>query len=151
MTYQELLDAMTKAHILVGIVIDEKRKVEWALFAHDKLGLKEVVKCMTRLYFDLHDMDEALERLTRKPSSTAAAYEDWFYPDQSSITEAEAHERLLRFYNMAQRLHRLLSEILAALRALNAKEEYLQCLNSHLGLTLIFLAADIRTITGIDP
>lgn len=150
MNYKELLEAMTKAHILVGIVIDEMRKTEWAMFAHDKLGHKEIVKALRHMYFDLRQMDEGLERLTRKESSTVATYEDWFYPDQSSIDEVEAHDRLVRLYGMAQRLYSLMREILETLDSYGAKEEYLACLNAHLFLALHFLRFDIRTVAGIE-
>lgn len=151
MTYAELMEAGVSAQLLCRILMDERRRVEYALIQHDKPGQRETTKSLVHLSFDLVNLYAELEVITReRPSDTATKYDDWFYADQNSMTETECHDKLIDFYQMGMRQHKLLRVLIAGLKELDEEPKVLIFLTEHIHLSLIYLRFDVRTLTGQD-
>lgn len=149
MRFDEIKNAAIAAQDACRALMDEHRRITFALARHDKPGWMAINKSMAHLHFDIGDVWDGLEKLTSiLPDRTLPPYEMWFYLDHKSVEEAEVHKRLEEFYRQGVRFHQLLKAILGELKKVGMTEQGLEMLSGHLWLVFHFLKYDIEQVTG---
>lgn len=135
---------------IVPVLILERRRLEFALARWDKEGKREIEKSLIHLYFDLADLNEQLPRITGEIEEPCIwDYEEWFYFEHATMTEAEVHKKLVEFYLSLQRCRKALDEVVKAIVHI-APNKFISHLAGHIFLTTVFLKLDIERLTGVE-
>lgn len=135
---------------IVPVLILERRRLEFAMARWDKEGKREIEKSLIHLYFDLTDLNEQLPLVTGETEEPCVwDYEQWFYFEQSDMTDEMVHKKLIDFYNQLQRVRKALDEVIKA-TARVAPNKFLSHLAGHIFLTSILLKFDIERVTGVE-
>jgi hypothetical protein len=134
---------------IIPNLILERRRVEFAISRWDKEGKREVEKSLIHLYFDLFDLNVQMPEITGDPvESLVWDHEDWFYPEQTSMTEAEVHKKLIEFYFSLKRMTSALDQLISAIHGITITNNFIQHLAGHISLTSTLLKLDIERLTG---